>query len=63
MDNINIKNIFINNNNSFKMENNKNISSTSKKLACELVAKIIKPLFKKLGYIDYESELWILNIK
>jgi Mg2+ and Co2+ transporter CorA len=49
--------------NMVNMENNKNISSTSKKLACELVAKIIKPLFKILGYIDYESDLWILNIK
>ena len=49
--------------NMVNMENNKNISSTSKKLVCELVAKIIKPLFKILGYIDYESDLWILNIK
>ena len=42
---------------------NKTFSSTNKKLTCELVAKIIKPLFKKLGYIDYDSDLWILNIK
>lgn len=39
------------------------ISKTNKKLTCELVAEIIKPLYKLLGYKEYDGDLWTLKIK
>ena len=41
------------------------ISKANKKLTCELVTEIIYPLYKKLGYKEYDKydDLWILKIK
>ena len=44
------------------MDKEPNFSTTKKKLTCELVANIIKPLFFLLGYKDYDSDLWVLKI-
>lgn len=47
--------------NMIDMEKEANFSTTKKKLTCELVANIIKPLFFLLDYKDYDTDLWILH--
>jgi hypothetical protein len=44
------------------MDKEDKFSQDKKKLTCELVANIVKPLYKLLGYKDYDSDLWILKI-
>ena len=44
------------------MEKESKFSTKKKKITCELVANIIKPLFFLLGYKDYDSDLWVLRI-
>ena len=46
-------------------ENSKIFPSSEKKSSCELVAEILYPLYKKLGYEEYDkyNDLWILKIK
>ena len=40
----------------------KNFQRQIKKITCELVANIVKPLYKLLGYKEYDDDLWILKI-
>lgn len=45
------------------MDKEHNFSSSNKKMTCEIVANIIKPLYNLLGYKEYNTDLWILKIK
>jgi len=45
------------------MDKDKKISKSNKKLNCELVAEIIKPLYVLCGYKEYNSDMWLLKIK
>ncbi len=45
------------------LDEEKNYSIENKKLTCELVAKIIKPLYKEFGFKEYNSDVWIKIIR
>ena len=42
---------------------NEKVDTKNKKLVCELLSYIIKPLYIKLGYKDYDDTLWALKIR
>jgi hypothetical protein len=44
------------------MDKETKFTNKNKKFTCELVANITKPLYKLIGYKDYDSDLWILKI-
>jgi hypothetical protein len=45
------------------IDKDKKISKSNKKLNCELIAEIIKPLYALCGYKEYNTDMWLLKIK
>jgi hypothetical protein len=46
-----------------KINNQNNLLTDTNKLICNFISKIYKKIFFILGYKDYDSNIWILNIK
>jgi hypothetical protein len=51
-----------NSDNSDNLNNPNNLSFDTSKLICNFISKIYKKIFFILGYKDYDSNIWILNI-
>lgn len=53
--------IFLNNMIEFVKSNN--LSNDTAKLICDFISKIYKKIYFILGYKEYDSNIWIVNIK